>query len=187
MMATRNTVPMAERRGTTTLELALIAPVLVATMVALAELSYAMTVDGLLNHAARVAARSGFTGELATGFTDRRAQVCDAIRRNTLGILDQSRLSIESHGYDSFSALGAASAASAATPAPALTSLNCGGTDWDAAATPTALGRSTQVVVYVVRYTQPLLSVFGQTVLGRAELIHEARLAVRNEPYMTTE
>ncbi len=186
-MAMRNMVPTAERRGTTTLELALIAPVLIATMVALAELSYAMTVDGLLNHAARVAARSGFTGELATGFTDRRAQVCDAIRRNTLGVLDQSRLSIESHGYDSFSALDAASAASAATPAPALTSLNCGGTDWDAAATPTALGRSTQVVVYVVRYTQPLLSVFGQTVLGRAELIHEARLAVRNEPYMTTE
>ncbi len=184
MMARRNTAPMAERRGTTTLELALIAPVLIATMVALAELSYAMTVDGLLNHAASVAARSGFTGELATGFTDRRAQVCDAIRRNTLGVLDQSRLSIESHGYDSFSALAAASAA---TPAPALTSLNCGGTDWDAAATPAALGRSAQVVVYVVRYTQPLLSVFGRTVLGRAELIHEARLAVRNEPYMTTE
>ncbi|ALG74524.1 hypothetical protein AL072_26225 [Azospirillum thiophilum] len=175
---------MAERRGTTTLELALIAPVLIATMVALAELSYAMTVDGLLNHAARVAARSGFTGELAAGFTDRRAQVCDAIRRNTLGVLDQRRLSIESHGYDSFSALASASAA---TPAPALTSLNCGGTDWDAAATPAALGRSAQVVVYIVRYTQPLLSVFGRTVLGRAELIHEARLAVRNEPYMTTE
>ncbi len=169
-------------RGATTLELALVAPVLVAAMVALAEFSYAVTVDGLLNHAARAAARSGFTGELAAGFTDRRAQVCDVIRRNTLGILDQGRLSIESRGYASFSVL-----AGGAGAAPVPASLNCGSAAWDASATPTALGQSAQVVVYVVRYTQPLLSGVGQSVLGRSELVHEARLAVRNEPYMTAE
>lgn len=150
-------------------------------MVTLAELSYALTVDGVLNHAARAAARSGFTGELAPGFTDRRAQVCDAIRRNTLGVLDQSRLSIESHGYASFAALSGGGASST------LTSLSCGAAAWDTATTPTALGQSAQVVVYVVRYTQPLLSGVGRTVLGRSELVHEARLAVRNEPYMIAE
>ncbi|KAA0571177.1 TadE family protein [Azospirillum sp. Sh1] len=67
MMAMRNTVPLAERRGTTTLELALIAPVLIATMVALAECSYAMTVDGLLNHAAEINIGPSHTDWLASG------------------------------------------------------------------------------------------------------------------------
>jgi Flp pilus assembly protein TadG len=169
---------MARRRaGSTSLELALVAPVLIVLLVALAEFAYAMMVDGVLNHAARAAGRSGFTGVLSAGYTDRRAQVCDAIRRNTLGILDQSRLTIRGHAYASYGGVDGAP----------LTNLSCGKGDWDSGQTTTALGQSAQVVVYVVHYSQPVLSILGQAALGRDRIEHEARLAVRNEPYPKTD
>ncbi|QCO19124.1 pilus assembly protein (plasmid) [Azospirillum brasilense] len=174
--------PLRDRRGLTTLELAIVSPALIAGMIALAEVSYSLTVDGLLNHAARAAARSGFTGELASGFTDRRAQVCDTVRRLTSRVLDQSRLSVRSHSYASFTTLGQVNGG--IPPATTLTDLNCGSTNWDARQTGAALGGSGQVVVYALRYTQPVLTGLGATILGRAELVHEARLAVRNEPFM---
>ncbi|MDQ2106180.1 TadE/TadG family type IV pilus assembly protein [Azospirillum isscasi] len=176
---------LRDRRGLTTLELALVSPALIAGMIALAEVSYSLTVDGLLNHAARAAARSGFTGELATGFTDRRAQVCDTVRRLTHRVLDQSRLSVRSHSYASFTTLGQINGG--VPPSTSLTDLNCGSANWDAGQTGAALGGSGQVVVYVLRYTQPVLTGLGATVLGRSELVHEARLAVRNEPFMVGE
>lgn len=165
------------RAGSTSLELALIAPVLIVLLVALAEFAYAMMVDGVLNHAARVAGRSGFTGTLAAGYTDRRAQVCDAIRRNTAGILDQSHLTIAGHAYASYGDTGS-------TP---LTNLSCGNGSWDTGQTTAALGQGAQVVVYVVHYSQPVLSVLGQAALGRDRIEHEARLVVRNEPYPKTD
>ncbi|GAA4250227.1 hypothetical protein GBZ26_19350 [Azospirillum formosense] len=177
--------PLGDRRGLTTLELAIVSPALIAGMIALAEVSYSLTVDGLLNHAARAAARSGFTGELASGFTDRRAQVCDTVRRLTSRVLDQSRLSVRSHSYASFTTLGQVNGG--VPLSTALTDLNCGSTNWDARQTGAALGGSGQVVVYALRYTQPVLTGLGATVLGRAELVHEARLAVRNEPFMVGE
>lgn len=165
------------RAGSTSLELALVAPLLIVMLVALAEFAYALMIDGVLNHAARAAGRSGFTGVLAAGYTDRRAQVCDAIRRNTLGILDQSHLTIEGHAYASYGDTGSAP----------LTNLSCGAGTWDSGQTATALGQSAQVVVYVVHYSQPVLSVLGQAALGRTRIEHEARLAVRNEPYPKTD
>lgn len=176
---------LRDRRGVTALELALVSPLLIAGMIALAEVAYSLTVDGLLNHAARAAARSGFTGELAAGFTDRRAQVCDTVRRLTHRVLDQSRLSVRSHSYASFTTLGQTNGG--IPPSTSLTDLDCGSTVWDARQTKAALGGSGQVVVYVLRYTQPVLTGFGATVLGRTEMVHEARLAVRNEPFMVEE
>ncbi len=176
---------LRDRRGVTALELALVSPVLIAGMIALAEVSYTLTVDGLLNHAARAAARSGFTGELAAGFTDRRAQICDTVHRLTHRVLDQRRLSVRSHSYASFTALGQINGG--IPPSTALTDLNCGSANWDAGQTGTALGGSGQVVVYALRYTQPTLTGLGAVVLGRTEMVHEARLAVRNEPFMVEE
>jgi Flp pilus assembly protein TadG len=177
--------PRRDRRGVSSLELALVSPVLIAAMIGLAEIAYTLTVDGLLNYAARAAARSGFTGVIQSGYTDRRAQVCDTVRRLTYGILDQTRLTVQSHSYATFSTLSQTNGG--APPATSLTSLNCNSNLWNASQTAAALGQSGQVVVYVLRYDQPLLTGLGAGLLGQDVLVHEARLAVRNEPFMTTE
>jgi Flp pilus assembly protein TadG len=177
-----------DRRGLTALEFALIAPLFLLLIVGIIESSRIMTVQNLLDYAAREAARAGITGLPPPHGETREQVLLEKINAIAFGFLDPEKLSVTMVSYDGFDDVG--------SPEPYLdtngngqwdtgesyTDVNGNG-QWDADQGRNGAGSGGQVVIYRLDYwNTPITSLFAHAV-GYDVVNYTARTAVRNEPF----
>lgn len=151
-------------RGATAIEFGLVAPMVVLLLIGMVEAGIQFGTGLLLDSAARDASRFGVTGAAApAGMQDPPADRTAAIRRIVLdrgaGLLRDDRLSMTITAFGSFAQM-----------------------DDPAAGTAGPGGRG-EVVLYQLRYTQPVLTPLPSAAFGAREFIHVATAIVRNEPF----
>jgi len=151
------------QKGTTAIEMALIAPVFIIMFMGLADVSLMMLAQHMLENATFNASRLGKTGYAALGSTQEQT-VIDKLNGELGGLyplIDTSKVSFSYVAYGSLSDIGR-----------------------DDAGT-TGLGVAQQVVVYTVSYPWKFFTpVIGEIMGGEDQtLTLTARLVVRNEPY----
>ena len=176
------------RRGTTALEFALVAPLLVLLVVATVEFGYALTVQNLLELAARKASRTGVTGSPPPAGLTREEMLRNLVVETGLGLIDPARLTIEMTAYNGFAGIG--------VPEPCMdvdgngfcdagesfTDVNGNGR-WDADQGASGAGVGGQVVIYTLSYTSLPLTGMVAGLAAHAPLAYSARVVVRNEPF----
>lgn len=153
-----------DRRGHVIVEFALVAPMIALLLLATVEAGIQFGTGLLLDSAARDASRFGVTGATAPpGMANPPADRMLAIRRIVLdrgaGMFRDERLSLSVTAFGSFAAL--------AQPANGVA----------------GAGNRGDVVLYELRYRQPVLTPLPALALGRAEFTHVATALVRNEPF----
>jgi hypothetical protein len=155
---------LACRRGTTAMEFGLVAPMLVLLLLSMVEAGVQFGTGLLLDSAARDASRFGVTGATApAGMANPPSDRTAAIRRIVLdrgaGLLRDDRLAMTIRSFTGFDQVGQ-----------------------DGAGTDGPGGRGA-VVLYELRYTQPVLTPLPSAAFGAREFIHVATAVVRNEPF----
>ena len=150
-------------RGASTVEFALVGPLLVSLLIGMAEFARVTVTQVLLEGAARDASRYGITGSVVAGQppiteAQREVQITAVVAKETAGLVDMSKLSITMMAYADFSDVGQSPGQSGA-------------------------GTADQVVVYTLTYDQPLITNLFAGVLHRASFHHVATVVVRNEPF----
>lgn len=177
--------------GTTALEFALVAPVLITTVVGIMEISMILIVSALIEGGLRDAARFGITGYVPQG-TTREDKIKSIIADATIGLVDMSKVEVQTLVYPSFADIG--------KPEPytdtngngqydigePFTDINGNG-QWDPDMGAAGLGGPGDVVLYKVRYKLPTLTLLLVPVIGGddGKINLSASIAVRNEPYPT--
>lgn len=150
--------------GGCAVEFALIGPLLIALLIGMAEFARIATTQVLLEGAARDASRYGVTGSQVSGQpmseADREVQIKNIVARETVGLVDMSKISVAIKAYSDFS-------------------------DINTSPGTTGAGGSDEVVVYTLTYDQPLVTSLFGTLIKRSAFRHEARVVVRNEPFST--
>jgi len=155
---------LAGRRGATAMEFGLVAPMLVLLLLGMIEAGVQFGTGLLLDSAARDASRFGVTGATApAGMANPPPDRTAAIRRIVLdrgaGLLRDDRLTMTITAFAGFAEIGQQGA----------------GTDGP--------GGRGAVVLYELRYTQPVLTPLPSAAFGAREFIHVATAVVRNEPF----
>jgi len=182
------TAILADRRGATAVEFAVVAPVLIALLLGLFEFSLLLTADLTLESAVSEAARFGITGR-SLGATTREEAIRAVLERRAGSLLDPDRLALETLVYPDFASIGQpepfvdADGDGVHDPGEVYVDLNGNGR-WDADMGLAGLGGPNAVVLYRARYpwrfVTPLLRAFFPPD-GTVELV--AAMAVRNEPF----
>lgn len=154
----------ADRRGTTTLEFAVVGSAFTALLLLSIELGWQLVIDAALAAGARVASRFGTTGAtVPSGMTPPPASRADAIQRLVItasgGVLLPTRLAVSEMTYPNWSAIGQTGAGTAGA------------------------GAAGQIVQYTVRYTQPWLTPLAAALAGSSAMTHTATVVVLNEPF----
>jgi Flp pilus assembly protein TadG len=153
----------AANDGGSAVEFAIVGPLLISLLIGMAEFARIATTQVLLEGAARDASRYGVTGSVTPGQpptsqADREAQIKNIVARETVGLVDMSKIVISMKAYSDFSDVGTA---------PGQT--GAGGAD--------------QVVVYTLTYDQPLITNLFAGMVKKSAIRHDARVVVRNEPF----
>jgi Flp pilus assembly protein TadG len=177
--------------GTSALEFALVAPVLITTVVGIMEISMILIVSALIEGGLRDAARFGITGYVPQG-TTREDKIKSIIADATIGLVDMSQIDMQTLVYPSFADIG--------KPEPytdtngngqydlgePYTDINGNG-QWDADMGAAGLGGPGEVVLYKVKYKLPTLTMLLTPFIGGEDgkINLSASIAVRNEPYPT--
>src|SRR4051812_33631293 len=91
--------------GASAIEFALVAMPLILTVVGIIEVALILFVDVLLEGSVRDAARYGITG-YTTGGLDRAAMIRKIVKDRTAGLVDMSKVKIETIVYQNFSDIG---------------------------------------------------------------------------------
>jgi Flp pilus assembly pilin Flp len=182
------TAILADRRGATAVEFAVVAPVLIALLLGLFEFSLLLTADLTLESAVTEAARFGITGR-SLGATTREEAIRAVLERRAGSLLDPGRLGLETLVYPDFASIGQpepfvdTDGDGVHDPGEVYADLNGNGR-WDADMGLAGLGGPDAVVLYRARYpwrfVTPLLRAFFPPD-GTVELV--ATMAVRNEPF----
>lgn len=146
------------------MEFALVAPMLVLLLVGMVEAGVQFGTGLLLDSAARDASRFGVTGAatpagMANPPSDRTAAIRRIVLDRGVGLLRDDRLSMTITSFAGFAEIGQAGA----------------GSDGP--------GGRGAVVLYEVRYTQPVLTPLASLAFGVGAFIHVATAVVRNEPF----
>lgn len=176
------------RRGSSVLEFAFAAPLLVLTMMAVIELGIILFMTSVLEGGVRDASRFGITGYAPAG-TSREEQIIDRIAENTFGLVDPADIEISTLVYGDFAQIG--------EPEPYSDDNGNGSYDagepyndingngqWDADMGAAGVGGPGDVVVYQVAIDWPLLTPLLDTFIGEdGRMPLSASVAVRNEPY----
>ncbi len=151
------------RRGVTSIEFALIAPVFFLFLIGTTELSLIMLVEHLLENASYNASRTAKTGYTAQGMTQMETVMAEINKRigNLDPLIDPDNLVITSTAYGDLSAIG--------QPDEGATSL----------------GTAEEVVVYTISYPWKFFTPLIGDLMGDSERIItlSSRIVVRNEPY----
>jgi len=180
-----------DRRGSSAVEFALVAPVLFLTMVGTMEVGTILFVDHLVEGAVRDASRFGITGLGATE-TERIQTVRNIIDNRTLGLVDVDNAEINTLIYNDFQSIGEPEPYTDNSPAngaydvgEAYDDVNGNGV-WDNDQGAVGAGDSDEIVLYRIRYDLDLLTGMLDHVIGQDGVISmEASIAVRNEPFRT--
>lgn len=176
---------MRDRRGSTVVEFALIAPVLLLMLVGLIEIALVIFISTTIESAVFEASRFGITGQTSGGAT-REERVLDIVGRRTLGLVNMDEVEIETLIYNDFANIGQpepftdANANGRYDGGEAFTDVNGNGT-WDADMGVAGLGGPGDIVLYRLTYDWGLLTPIVRDVLGEA-VRNVSSIAVRNEP-----
>ena len=172
--------------GTAAMEFAFVAPIFLAMIGAIMEVSGIMFVQTLLEGSAREASRYGITGFTQEGVS-RDEQILQIVEHNTYGIIDLDELQMDTLVYENFGDVGqpepftdqnANDAYDAGEP---FTDVNGNGT-WDEDMGAAGLGGPGDVVVYRMSYDWSIIIPFFRLFFGDAITL-QANIAVRNEPF----
>lgn len=172
-----------DRSGVSVVEFALIAPVLLLTVMGLFDLAYTMYVNSMLEGAIQKAARDSTIEGAAPATVD--ARVTGAIRAVVAG----STPTFERKYYASFSSVGRAEEFTDSAPLDGIcnsgepfTDLNGNG-NWDSNIGGSGLGGARDSVLYTVTVTYtrpfPVASMLGQS----NTFTLQSQTVLRNQPY----
>lgn len=174
--------------GSTVMEFAFAAPVMVTMIIAAMEFGAIMLTNTLMESSLREAARFGITGQQPAG-KSRLEQIVEMIDERTLGLVDMSNAAVEVLVYPSFSDIGRGedyvdgNANGAYDLGETFTDENGNGT-WDADVGAAGSGQSGDIVVYRLRYDWPVMTPFASRFIGtNGTLPLSASIVVRNEPW----
>jgi Flp pilus assembly protein TadG len=176
------------QHGAAALEFAFALPILIVIMCGTLDLGMLLFADVLIEGAVRDTSRLGITGYAPTG-EDRDTLILDALKKDTLGLIDISKATITHKVYDTFADVGQPEPYDDANGngqydlGEDYTDVNGNG-QWDADMGVAGLGGSGDIVLYTVTYpwtswTHLIDPLFGSD--GTITL--KASTVVRNEPY----
>ncbi|MGQ7791251.1 TadE/TadG family type IV pilus assembly protein [Faunimonas sp. B44] len=179
---------VADESGATLLEFALISPVLLFLMMAIAEIGLAMTAQFLMEGALQSSSRIGRTGYVAAD-TTREETIRRELHRLADIIIDPEKVRISSYAYEDFASIGEpepfvdANANGIRDDGENYTDLNGNGR-YDLDRGVSGYGGSRAVVVYTVTYPWRFVTPLIGPLFGEDRTITlTARAAVKNEPY----
>lgn len=176
------------RDGTTLLEFAFGAPILITVMLASMEFGTIMLTNTLMESSLREAARFGITGQQPNGVT-RLERIIEIIDERTLGLIDMTQAQVDVLVYPSFSDVGRGedyvdgNANGTYDPGETFTDENANG-QWDADIGAAGSGQSGDIVVYRLQYDWHTMTPFAQHFVGNGGVLGlTASIVVRNEPW----
>lgn len=150
------------RKGSTAVEMALVAPVFFLLMMGIVETTLILMTQHLIENAAYNASRLAKTGYVANGESQMQT-VTDILDRELSslgGVIDVNKIQMSSTAYSNLSNIGASGQGSA------------------------GLGGSSQIVVYTVTYPWKLFTPMMSAIIGSSGTLNlTSRIVVRNEPY----
>jgi len=175
-----------DRRGVSAVEFAIMAPVLILTIVGIMEVSLVLGVSSLLEGGLRDAARFGITGYVPAG-TTREEHIKSIVGNATIGLVDMDEATIDTLVYPSFGDIG--------QPEPWDDQNSNGVYDlgepfnengqWDPDMGAAGLGGPGEIVLYKIKYDLALMTPLLGGIMGGSDgkISLRASIAVRNEPY----
>jgi Flp pilus assembly protein TadG len=175
--------------GASAIEFALVAMPLAVTLFGIIEVALILFVNVLLEGAVRDSARFGITG-YSQGGVSRETTIRHLIKERTVGMVDMTKVTIETLVYQSFSDVGKpepisndANGNGRFDPGDTFVDVNGNG-EWDEDMGAAGVGGPGAVVVYRVSYNWPLLTGLLAPMLGPAGYVPlVVSTAVRNEPF----
>lgn len=173
--------------GTSFVEFAIVAPVLVLMIIGIMEIAMIMFVSSLVEGGVREAARFGLTGSTPPG-QSREEFVVQRIQEITMGLVQVDDTNVTVSVYPSFGDIG--------QPEPftdqngndsydegePYTDIN-GNNDWDDDMGQAGAGGPGEIVLYKIDYEWNLLSGLLVESFG-SSIAMSTSMAVRNEPYL---
>jgi Flp pilus assembly protein TadG len=173
--------------GATAVEFGFIAPALMVVAWATIELGMVLLANTLLEGAVREAARAGLTGYTPAGI-NRQEYITNIVREHTIGLIDMSKLTIETKVYSSFADIGKpepftdGNGNGTRDAGEAFVDINGNG-QWDSDMGVAGLGGPGDIVVYTLKYDWVLFAGYGQKIFGVNGFPLRVSVAIRNEPY----
>ncbi len=178
----------SHEEGTTAIEFAFIAPVLMLMMFGIIELSLMMYTQSVMEGATSISSRLGKTGYTESGIS-REQTIRNKLSARATGLLNVSLFTIQSKSYSQFDTIGEAEPFLDANgngqhdAGENYTDVNGNGV-WDEDMGRAGYGNANDIVVYNVSYpwhvATPLIGrIFGED----GTLVLKASAVVKNEPY----
>lgn len=179
------------REGSTLIELAFAAPIIILSIIGMIEILTIMFVSTLMEGAVREASRYGITGYVPPGST-REQVIANIVQENTLGFVKVKPDTIKTLVYLDFNDVG--------KPEPLTLDVNGNGkydaadgdqyTDvngngkWDQDQGAAGLGGASAVVLYTINYDWKIFTPLMAAFIGNNGIVKlSASVVVRNEPY----
>ncbi|MAN81100.1 MAG: hypothetical protein CMM77_06610 [Rhodospirillaceae bacterium] len=179
---------VVNQRGSSLVEFAFAAPLMVMMIIATIEFGMIMFVSTLMESALRDAARFGITGQEPDGAT-RLEQIIAIVEDRTIGLVDMDNATVEVRVYPTFGDVGRGEAFvdgngnGAYDPGETFTDENGNGAH-DADIGEAGAGEAGSIVAYRMEYAWPLRTpLAGQFIGEDGKFVLKSAIAVRNEPY----
>jgi len=177
-----------DTNGSTLMEFAFGAPVLLTVILASMEFGAVMLTSTLMESSLREAARFGITGQQPDNAT-RLERIIDIVDERTLGLVDMAEAQVDILVYPSFSDIGRGedyvdgNASGSYDLGETFTDENGNGV-WDADIGAAGSGASGDIVVYRMRYDWQSMTPFASHFIGNDGILNlAASIVVRNEPW----
>lgn len=149
------------RKGTTAVEMALVAPVFFLLLMGMTEIGLMLGAQQLLENATFNTSRLAKTGYAANGLTQSQTvnQILDNELQSYGALINVNNVTMTSTSYTTFSGIGGASGVN-------------------------GLGTASQIVVYTVSYPWKLFTPLLSAIIGTNGFVTlTSQIVVRNEPY----
>lgn len=176
-------------RGAAAVEWAFIGPVLVLLLLIFIELCLMMFTHQMVEGGVRDASRWGITGQTDGGGLTREQYVAKVIKENTMGLIDDSDITVTTKVYPTFSDVGKGEPFTDANgngkydPGESFTDINTNGV-WDSDQGATGAGGGGDIVQYKVEYKWTVFSPILQPFAGPGgKFTFETSVVVKNEPF----
>ena len=174
--------------GSTVIEFAFVAPLVVALVTAVIEFGMAMFVGVLMESGLRDASRYGITGG-QIGTMTRMERIAEIVSEHTIGLVDMAAADIDVLVYPGFSSVGQGedyvdgNANGVYDLGESFSDGNANGI-WDADIGVPGAGGSGDIVLYRISYDWPMLTPLATLYAGADGVLElRASIVVRNEPW----
>ena len=178
------------KRGSTAVEFAIIAPVLFSLIIVTIDLNLVMFAQGIMENAAFKSARTGKTGYIEAGKTQEET-IMELLNDKIAigGLFDSNLLTVTTKSYAEFSNVGEhepyidANGNGIHDVGENYTDVNGNG-QYDEDMGAAGFGNTSEVVVYTITYPWQLFTPFAGTVLGNEGVVNiSSRIVLQNEPF----